>query len=430
MKTVAVIGAGAGGMAAAYDLAKAGKKVTVFEKESTPGGLAAGFKEKSWDWSLEKYYHHWFMSDSAILSLIKEMGFENKVRFYRPQTVVYHKGDFYPLDSPVAALLFPGFSFLDKIRFGLVTVFLRYISAWQLLEKYTAHKWMKKYYGTRVYQTLFEPLLMGKFSSFYKDVNMAWFWARFKVRTPKLGTYVGGFQAFLDNFAEKLKEMGVNFRFDASVDLIAPSDGQKIAVKVNGEDLVFDQAIATLPPKVLARFAPSLNKGYLDKLDSLQSLGAVMLILSLKQKLSEKNYYWFNLPKSAGFPFLALVEHTNFLSPEFFGKEHLVYCGDYLESDHEYFSLTKEQLVEKFLPSLKSINSDFDSSWVKRTWLFRTSFAQPIPLVNHSGNIPSVQTPIPNLYFASISQVYPWDRGTNFAVKLGRETADLMNQTA
>jgi len=49
-----------------------------------------------------------------------------------------------------------------------------------------------------------------------------------------------------------------------------------------------------------------------------------------------------------------------------------------------------------------------------------------VPLVNHSQNIPAIQTPIEGIYFASLSQVYPWDRGTNFAVDIGRESARLM----
>lgn len=428
MRTVAVIGAGAGGMSAAYDLAKNGKKVIIFERETAPGGLASGFKEEGWDWSVEKYYHHWFQSDDSILGLIREMGLEGNLRFYRPQTVVFHAGDFYPLDSPLAALLFPGFSLIDKMRFGFVTIFLRYLASWKPLEKFTAHEWMLKYYGEKVFRTLFEPLLMGKFSSYYKFVNMAWFWARFKVRTPWLGTYAGGFQSFLDDFTEKLQAMGVKFRFGANVEHLASARNGKITLTVGGEKMIFDQVIATLPPKVMARFAPELSPGYLDKLDSLQSLGAVMLILSLKKQLSAKGYYWYNLPKAAGFPFLALVEHTNFVSPEFFSAENIIYCGDYLEPTHEYFSLTQDQLLEKFLPSLKIINPDFDLTWVKRSWLFRTPFAQPVPLVNHSRNIPEIQTPIPNLFYASMSQVYPWDRGTNFAVKLGREAAAQMNR--
>ncbi|HEX7555841.1 MAG TPA: FAD-dependent oxidoreductase, partial [Leptolinea sp.] len=140
----------------------------------------------------------------------------------------------------------------------------------------------------------------------------------------------------------------------------------------------------------------------------------------------KKGYYWFNLPKSAGFPFLALVEHTNFLPKEYYGGDHLLYCGDYLETDHEYFKLSQEELLQRFLPALERINPDFKPDWVRKTWLFRTTYAQPVPLVDHSKNIPAIKTPIGGLFFASMSQVYPWDRGTNFAVQIGRKAARLI----
>ena len=150
------------------------------------------------------------------------------------------------------------------------------------------------------------------------------------------------------------------------------------------------------------------------------------MVLALKQQLSQQGYYWYNIPKSAGFPFLALVEHTNFMSPESFGGDHIVYCGDYLEPDHENFALTKDELLQRFLPSLARINPSFSPDWVRASWLFRTAYAQPIPLLNHSRAIPDLRTPLPGLWFASMSQVYPWDRGTNFAVEIARRAVRRM----
>jgi protoporphyrinogen oxidase len=123
-----------------------------------------------------------------------------------------------------------------------------------------------------------------------------------------------------------------------------------------------------------------------------------------------------------------LVEHTNYISPEHFGGEHLVYCGDYVKPDHPYFEMSQEELLATFLPSLTKVNPDFEPGWVRRSWLFRVRYAQPVPPVNHSANLPALRTPIPGLYFASMSQVYPWDRGTNYAAEMGRQVAQMLHQ--
>ena len=124
------------------------------------------------------------------------------------------------------------------------------------------------------------------------------------------------------------------------------------------------------------------------------------------------------------------MEHTNYISPRHYGGDHLVYCGDYLESDHPYFSMSQDELLDLFLPTLSKFNPDFKPYWVRKSWLFRETYAQPVPPVNHSANIPPVATPIPGLYWASMSQVYPWDRGTNYAVEIGRRAAGLLMQAS
>ena len=423
----AIIGAGIGGMAAAWDLVKAGHSVTIFESTPIVGGLAAGFQEPGWDTSVERFYHHWFASDSSILGLMEELGLRQKVVFRRPFTVMYHQGKFYPLDSILKALTFPGYGgFFGMVRFGLITVYLRYLADWKSLEKYTAHEWMSKAYGPSLYATMWEPMLQGKFGPHYKEVTMAWFWARLKTRTTTLGTYQGGFQAFADQFAEILRQQGVQIRLNAAIQEIQPGPQGKVTLQLADGAVQFDQALVTTSPGLLAKLAPQLPPAYLSGLLGLKNMGAVVLVLSLKHQLSQEGYYWYSLPKSAGYPFLALVEHTNFVPAEHFGGEHIVYVGDYLDLDHEYFKLSQEELLERFLPHLAKFNPAFKPDWINKTWLFRTTYAQPIPLANHSQNIPAIQTPIPGLFFASMSQVYPWDRGTNFAVQIGRKAAALM----
>lgn len=422
----AVIGAGIGGLAAAHDLNKAGHQVHILEAADHVGGLSAGFKDEGWDWTVERYYHHWFASDRYMLDLIGEFGWSGEVIFPRPVTAVFHDEKFYPFDSPLAVLTFPGIPLMDRLRIGAVVAYLKATPSWKSLEKTTADSWIRKWGGLKAYEALWKPLLVGKFGPHYQEVNMAWFWARFKARTPRLGTFKGGFQALFDRMAEVLGDRGVIISLGKRVEQIEANEDGGLRIQVADQTLDFDQCLSTTSPAILAQTTPSLPKDYLEQLLQMKSMGAVVLILALRHRLAENGVYWHNLPKNAGFPFLSLVEHTNFLSPEYFGGDHIVYCGDYLDPGHEYFSLSKEELLERFLPSFNRINPKFGSDWVRKSWLYKTSYAQPVPPLNHSESIPSVKTPIEGLWFASMSQIYPWDRGTNFAVQICREAARQM----
>ena len=450
---VAIIGAGATGLAAAHDLLKAGHSVTVYEAADKPGGLAAGFKLPTWEWSLEKFYHHWFASDSDVLQLGSEIGVRDRMIFNRPVTVVYYEGQFYQLDGALSTLIpklpwldklplsgslargllalkFPGLSLVDTLRYGLLGMYLVLTSNWRNLEKVTAHDWLSRWAGKRGYQVLWEPLLIGKFGEeLYRTVNMAWMWARIKARTPRLGTFVGGFQAFFAALAEHVQASGAHIQYSTPVTHIGRiAETAKWLVQAkNTDDAVYDRVLVTTSPRLMTRLAPDLPADYLAALGNLKSLGAVVMVAALDRQLSTKGYYWHNLPKSAGFPFLAMCEHTNFVSSKHFGGQHLIYCGDYVPTSHPYFTMGDDELRQTYLSSLKRFNPDFDPSWVQKTWVFREPYAQPVPIINHSQNIPPTRTPLPGLFFASMSHVYPWDRGTNFAVRLGREVAvDMM----
>jgi protoporphyrinogen oxidase len=425
---IAIIGAGAGGLAAAYDLARAGHAVTVFEAGATPGGLGGGFREPDWEWSVEKFYRHWFTSDRDILGLIRELGWGNEIVVRRPVTAVYHNGKFYPYDSILSWLVFPGLPFPLRVwNLFIAGVFLKLNPFWQWMEAYAADDWMRRWFGSRIYDRLWKPLLVGKFGEEnYRQINMAWFWARMHARTPNLVTYQGGMQSFFDRMAGRLGEIGVRFRYSTPVNAIAshPEGGLELRLPSGAER--FDACLATVSPHQLAAMAPSLPVDYLSQLRFLRHMGAVVMVFELSHRLSTQGVYWHNLPKDAGFPFLGLVEHTNFVAPEYFGGSHIIYCGDYLPLGHEYFSLPQEALRKRFLPALQRINPEFQPEWVQKTWLFKAEYAQPIPGIRHSRKLPAVRTPLPGLYFASMSQVYPWDRGTNFAVRLGRDAAKMI----
>jgi protoporphyrinogen oxidase len=426
---IGIIGAGAGGMAAAWDLVRAGHEVELFEAEPTVGGLASGFRDDKWDWALEKFYHHWFESDKDVLKLIEEIGHTDKVMFPRPRTSYWIDGKIYQSEMNTSMLGLP-LSFPALIRLGFAGVYLKFITSnWHSLEQVTADQWMRRYMGEEAYNRLWRPLLIGKFSERYTEVNMAWMWARIRTRSLRLGTFQGGFQAFLDALREAVTAQGAVIHLKTPVQSIGQQEG-KPTLTVNSEIRPFDRIISTGSPGLMLRLAPELrDTPYGRQMAELKSMGAICVVLALKQSVLTDGTYWLNLPATSAdkreslFPFLALVEHTNYLDKSHYNGDILVYCGDYIPQDHEYFKLTDDELLQRFLPALSKINSAFQPDWIRKYWVFRAPYAQPVPGINHSRNIPPVKTPLPGVYWASMSQVYPWDRGTNYAVEIGRRAA-------
>lgn len=416
---VGIVGAGMAGLTAAHELLHRGHEVTVYEMAKQVGGLASGFRDHRWDWPLERFYHHIFEGDHAIRSLTQRVGYGDRLFFRRGITAHYWQGSFYPLDGPLEVLRFPGLPFLDRLRFGLVSFYLKYLTTdWRSLERHTAVAWSQRWMGKSAYHVIMQPLLEGKMGPYAAQVNMAWLWARLRARSFKLGYYHGGFQGFADALARAVREGGGTILLETPVWNLSFADGVWSIQSAAGST-AYDCVIVTGAPKLLPRLVPQLPPEYLGRLETLASLGAVVLVLALKRKLTER-FYWLQGMRKETFPFLALVEHTNFIEPEHYGGDHLVYCGDYLPETHEYFRLSKDDLLARVLPSLKGFNQEFHPDWIRETWLFREPYAQPIVGVNHSEKIPPLSTPFPGLFWASMSHVYPWDRGTNYAVELGQ----------
>ena len=430
--SVAVIGAGAAGLAAARDLARAGCRVQVYESEERVGGLAAGFRDEGWDWHLEKFYHHWFESDRHVLALIDEMGLADRVLFPRPRTAYRIDGRNYRAEISPSALLLP-LSLSASLRLGLTGLRLKLTRDWRQLEKVTAHDWLMRNMGREAYERLWQPLLIGKFSERYREVNMAWLWARVVSRSLRLGTFEGGFQAFLDVLAADCRRHGATIRCNTRVQRILRQE-TGLALQVAGAaPQRFDRVLGTTSPRLMLRLCEGLAASdYGRQLAALESIGAVCVVLALKQSLLQDGTYWLNLPATSpdrersSFPFLALVEHTNWIDRRHYNGDVLVYCGDYVPPDHAWFQLEEAQLVRRFCAVLGRFNPDFRADQVRRAWVFRAPYAQPVPGINHSAKVPPLQTPWPGLFMANMSQVYPWDRGTNHAIELGRRVARMM----
>lgn len=423
MKRVAIIGGGFCGLGCATQLVKKGYCPDIYESKPVLGGLAAGFQEAGWKSSLEIFYHHWFDSDRVLKEFVETWEAEKNLFFRAPLTVVEtKKNGFVALDSPLSLLGFPELKLHDKLRMGVVLAFLRSVRNGTFLEKHTAHEWCLKYMGQAGYQAIWQPLLEGKFGpEWSRQVNMAWLWARLASRTKKLGSFKGGFSALVRRAEEYLLERDVDIQKNCGELSLTPSNHEGWKVRSPEGEKEYDAVVVAASPfslnKILGKTLSFVEKPFLS---------ARVVILSLKTPLAHNGPYWYSLKKTKNCPFIALIEHTQFVPAAEFGGEHLVYVADYADPNHK---MTESEYVHLALECCKKTNPAFRFENFNRHWFFEESYAQPIPLLNASQSLPPLRVPdTKNLYFASMAHVYPWDRGTNYALELGKKVADMISQ--
>ena len=417
---IGVLGAGAMGLTAAYRLANAGHDVVVFEKQELLGGLAAGFPIGQA--SLERFYHHLFQSDRTIVGLIDELGLSDRMIWAKPNTSMLVGGKAWELNSPATVLKFAPLPFVDRIRLGAAIAYLKINRDHHQFEHTTALKWIRRFMGKRVSEVVWEPQLRSKFDFYHERVSMAWFWARIFCRTPQLGYMRGGFQQFYESLGSRIRERGGDIRLSTEVTSIA-SDATGVVIGTDRGEERFDQVMCTLPTRLFARLSKGLPSDWLAEYDWGDWLGAHCVILALDRPLTD--VYWLSI-NDPGYPYMALVEHTNFAPMADYDGLHPIYLGNYLPMSSERYTQSDESIVADYLPSLKRINPSFDPSWIKKSWVFKAPFAQPVVTQDYPRHIPPHTTPLPNVFLANMFQVYPQDRGQNYSVKMAEEVVKTM----
>ena len=426
---VAVLGGGALGLTAALRLAQRGHEVVVVEREPLSGGLAAGFKlddRPGGPW-LEKFYHHLFRSDRHAIGLIQEVGLGDDLIWNRPSTVVLWDGELHRLDSPASLLRFSPLPVPDRVRMGAALAFLRVLPDARLLGGRSAASWIRRWMGAAGYSRVWEPLLRAKFGEAAPEIAMPWFWARVHDRTAELGYLRGGFQRLYEHLSDRIRELGGELRFGAEVQTVRPASGGGFGIELSEGAVDADLVVSTLATRLTARLVPDLPEEWRRQYEWGRAYGAHCLILALDRPLTDA--YWINV-NQPGFPFLAVVEHTNYLSAGDYGGRHLIYLGNYRPMDDPIFSASKEEIMTQFLPHLPALNSAFDPSWVTASWSFAAPFAQPIVTTDYRNHIPPMRTPVPGLWIANMFQVYPHDRGQNYSIRLADRLVRAISERA
>ncbi|WP_380282324.1 NAD(P)/FAD-dependent oxidoreductase [Kitasatospora purpeofusca] len=432
---VIVVGAGFTGLAAAHELALAGLRCRVVEAADRIGGLAATFPVG--DRQLERFYHHWFDSDREIFRLCGELGCEDLIERHPTSTGVYHANAVYRLSSPLDVLRFAPLPPADRMRLGLSAVRAGRVRHWRELESLTAEQWLVQLGGRRAFEVVWRPLLEGKFGTYAPEVGATWMWTKLHLRggsRSRAGREVlhylrGGSGILLEAWRERLQHLGVELHTDSPVRSVLVGERGVTGVRTREGTLRARRVLVTTAPGLLADMLdaavgahPALP-GLVRRLRSVPYLANLCLVLENRRALSDT--YWLNVTDPA-FPYVGVIEHTNLDTPEHYGGRHLVYLSKYLPVDAELYRMSDEEVYRHSLPHLRRMFPGFQEDWVHRYHVWRAEHAQPVITPDYSRRVPEVECAVPGLYMSSMAQVFPEDRGTNYAVRHGRSAGRLI----
>ena len=428
---IGIIGAGAAGLAAALDLSGKNHKVVVYESAPFIGGQASTIPVGGSP--LERGYHHLFTNDAAILDLMTDLGIHDKMKWYPSRVGTYTSGKVYKTTTALDLLRFGAIPFFDRIKLGLFALKVGRIKDWRDLEDQTADYWLSERLGGAAYEKVWAPLLKGKFGRFYDQIGMPWFWSKIQTRLASrqgirgrevLGYPDGSFDMVFDRLKSVIESQGGEIYISTPVTKVEVVDGvaKALIAKPDAGDEIreeFDCILSTVPSFSFPDLV-DLPDDYKKRLTDVHYLAAVVVVLELTRPLT--SYYWMNIADPE-IPFLGLIEHTNMLPKEWYGGSNVLYITNYLDRNDPVYNLSKDELLDLYLPHMNKINPEFDRSWIKAVHYNSVSAAQPIIPINYSKAIPDNRTPIKRLYLANTTQIYPEDRGTNYSFKMGREMA-------
>ena len=433
---IGIIGGGYAGLTAAYELQKRGYAVTVLEKYGRWGGQAATLPLLGT--YIEYFYHHLFGNDTHILGLMEELGIGDQLRWIESKVGWYTDGKIYDLVTPFDLIRFNPLNLFNRLKLGLMYLYLPRVEDWQRLEPITAHDWILRHMGQEIYDKFWGALLRGKFGDLADQVSMTWLWGKIKVRgssrqgataKEKLAYPQGSFETITQALVDRLQAGGADLRLNQEVIRLttAPDDARRVTGAVTQKETIpFDAVIATVPGYNLLEMAPpSLDEAYAGLLSSIHYQAAVVLLLVSKKSLSR--IYWLNIADRT-MPYVGVIEHTNYVPPSEYQGRHLIYVSNYLERDDPRYHMEAGELLDLYQPHLKRINPAFDVDWIEKKIVLRAEAGQPVITCNYSQRIPDHRTPLKGLYLANTLQIYPEDRGTNYSVRLGQTISRMVDQ--
>ena len=411
----------------------------LLERWPDVGGQASAFDLGGDVW-IDRYYHHLFQSDREMIALHDEL-LPGELEWHRSSVSIWARGRTWPFVSPLDLLGYGPLPFVDRLRLGAAVLRLTSRTDWEAMDDIAALDWLRAASGMRAVESVWTPLMLGKFGEHAKQIPLAWLWSKFILRRrlrgrgagkEELGYPRGSFRKISVAIADDIRRRGGTIIVDREV-LRVRRDGAGYILTCAGPG-AYRQPIGTASanlehradivlfttPTFVTRALAEWPAEWSRRLADWEYETAVVLLLELRRPFS--GTYWINVADSAA-PFIGLVEHTNLVPADRYPARYL-YVSNYVARSDPLARMSTEEVARHYLSALKRMNPAFDERDVTRHWSFREEAAQPIPRVGNRHRILPFTSPRRGLYLANTTQIYPEDRGTNYSARLGRQVAE------
>lgn len=423
MPRVVVLGAGAMGLAATYELLRLGCQATLIEASGTPGGMAAHFDFDGL--SLERFYHFVCKSDQPTFDLLRELGLGDKMR-WRQTSMGYFTGEkVHRWGDPLALLMFPHLNPIEKLRYGALMLLSVRRDRWDALENASARAWIESWCGKGVYRKLWRQLFDLKFYEHADNISARWIWTRIQrvgrsrksLMHEELGHIEGGSQTLVDALVNEIERLGGELRLGEPCERVLVSNGRAIGVQTRKGRHDADAVISTVPTPLVSNLAADLPPECRSRYDEIQNIGVVCVVLKLRRPVTE--HFWLNIVDPS-LPIPGIVEFSNLRDT---GKDAIVYAPYYMPPSNPLWGRTDDVFVDEVMGCLAKINPAVRRDDLVAAHVGRLRHAQPICPPGFASRLPPIETPISGLQIADTCFYYPEDRGIAESVRLGRAMA-------
>ena len=343
-----VIGGGYTGLSVTIELIDHGYKVQLFEKSNTLGGLGKTISLSN-GFKCESYYHHFFTQDVELIKYCERF-LDNYPNFNETKMSIFFKKSFYSWNGIIDLIKYPHINIFGKFRFIFVTFLLsKGILTSKFLDIKSLSDGLKILYGEMAYESVWEPMLKGKFGDKTTIIPLRWMKGRLKQRLEsrkkgkeKLGYLEGSLNVLTNAIKNFILKNNSKISYQSQIKdikFISKEKGYLIQYLDNRsksiKETIAKNILLTIPNKDANSLIKNIRTN--SKWSSHKYFTVYCVLVEMNQSLS--NYYWTNIADEDLF-FCGYIEQTNLTSKNEYGGIHLAYLTKYvfLEDKKNCFS--------------------------------------------------------------------------------------------